>query len=54
MMKQSKLSNHMHWSEAVRSGLLHCDICRKQIRQGYFWDSTRNMCTKCGMEALKP
>lgn len=46
-MRQLKLSDCMHWSDAVRAGLLFCDICGKQIHDGCAWDGKRNICSSC-------
>lgn len=39
----------MHWSDAVRSNLLFCDLCGKPIKQGcYDNGSGEILCDDCG------
>lgn len=46
---QTQIKDHMHWSDAVRSGLLFCGVCGEQIEQGCCMNSDGEiMCDNCG------
>lgn len=46
---QTKLKDHMHWSDAVRNNLLFCDQCGEKIEQGCYSDgSGKILCDDCG------
>jgi len=52
-VRDTKLSDHMHWLDAVRAGLLFCDICGKQLQSGAFWDGERHICSKCEFKRME-
>ena len=45
---QTQIKDHMHWSEAVRNGLLFCTVCGEQIEQGCTVDKDGDVtCDDC-------
>ena len=52
--KQKHISDFMHWSEAVRKGILFCDECGAKIDTGCIVDSNnRNICCQCESKRYK-
>ena len=45
---QTQIKDHMHWSQAVRNGLLYCSICGEQIEQGCYTNNDGDIiCDNC-------
>jgi len=46
---QTQIKDHMHWSDAVRKGLLFCGVCGEQIEQGCYMNKDGDIvCDDCG------